>query len=117
MKLVKNSSTKSKQVNSNYDSSKYNAVKYGIFSKYTVMHWENKDDYDSILNDLIEEYQPNNITERHLIVELANIIWSKMRLKYAEKASFQSIASTASKFTTATSSAKNSGIRTSTYSG
>ena len=91
MKLVENSSTKSKPANSNYNSSKYNAVKYGIFSKHTVMHWENKDDYDSILNDLIEEYQPNNITERHLIVELANIIWSKMRLKYAEKASFQSI--------------------------
>ena len=89
MKLVKNSSTKSKPANSNYDSSKYNAVKYGIFSKHTVMHWENKNDYDSILNDLIEEYQPNNLTERHLIVELANIIWSKMRLKYAEKASLQ----------------------------
>jgi len=89
MKLVKNSNTKSKAANSNYNSSKYNAVKYGIFSKNAVMHWENKDDYDSILNDLIEEYQPNNITERHLIVELANIIWSKMRLKYAEKASLQ----------------------------
>lgn len=90
MKLVKNSNTKSKAANSNYNSSKYNAVKYGIFSKNAVMHWENKDDYDSILNDLIEEYQPNNITEQHLIVDMANIIWSKLRLKYAEKASLQS---------------------------
>ena len=89
MKLVKNSSTKSKAANSNYNSSKYNAVKYGIFSKHTVMHWENKDDYDNLLKDLIEEYQPNNVTERHLIVEMANTIWAKMRLKYAEKASLQ----------------------------
>ena len=90
MKVVKNCSKKSKVANSNYDSSKNNAVKYGIFAKHAVMHWENKEDYDSILNDLIEEYQPNNITEQHLIVELVNIIWSKMRLKYAEKASLQS---------------------------
>ena len=89
MKLVKETAEKSKVANSNYNASKKNAVKYGIFAKHTVMHWENKDDYDSILNDLIEEYQPNNITERHLIVELANIMWSKMRLKYAEKASLQ----------------------------
>lgn len=31
MKLVKNSTKKTKVANSNYDSSKYNAVKYGIF--------------------------------------------------------------------------------------
>ena len=89
MKLVKNSTKKTKVANSNYDSSKYNAVKYGIFSKHTVMHWENKDDYDNLLKDLIEEYQPNNVTERHLIVEMANTIWAKMRLKYAEKSSLQ----------------------------
>ena len=89
MKLVKNSTKKTNVANSNYNSSKYNAVKYGIFSKHTVMHWENKDDYDNLLKDLIEEYQPNNVTERHLIVEMANTIWAKMRLKYAEKASLQ----------------------------
>lgn len=89
MKLIKNSNKKSKVANSNYNASKHNAMKYGIFAKNTVMHWENKAEYDSILNDLIGEYQPNNLTERHLIVELANIIWSKIRLKYAEKASLQ----------------------------
>jgi hypothetical protein len=38
MKLVKNSTKKTKAANSNYNNSKYNAVKYGIFSKHTVMH-------------------------------------------------------------------------------
>lgn len=90
MKLVKNSTKKTKVANSNYNSSKYNATKYGVFSKNAVMPWENKDDYDNILKDLIEEYQPNNVTERHLIVEMANTIWAKIRLKYAEKASLQS---------------------------
>lgn len=92
MKLVKNNSKKSPLANNNnYEKCKYNATKFGIFAKYSVMHWENKDDYDNLLKDLIKEYQPNNVTERHLVVELANIMWSKMRLKYAEKASLQSV--------------------------
>ena len=90
MKLVKSSSKKTKVANSNYNASKNNAIKYGIFAKNTVMDWENKDDYDSLLNGLIEEYQLNNVTEQHLIVDIANIMWSKIRLKYAEKASLQS---------------------------
>ena len=90
MKLVKSSTKKTKVANNNYNASKNNAIKYGIFAKNTVMDWENKDDYDSLLNGLIEEYQPNNVTEQHLIVDISNIMWSKIRLKYAEKASLQS---------------------------
>ena len=90
MKLVKNNSKKSSPAkNDNYEKCKYNATKFGIFSKHSVMHWENKNDYDNLLKDLIKEYQPNNVTERHFVVELANIMWSKMRLKYAEKSSLQ----------------------------
>jgi hypothetical protein len=90
MKLVKNNSKKSPPANnSNYEKCKYNATKFGIFAKHSVMHWENKSDYDNLLKDLIKEYQPNSVTERHLIVELANTMWSKIRLKYAEKASLQ----------------------------
>jgi hypothetical protein len=72
-----------------YDASKYNALKHGILSKYTVMHWENRDDYDALLSSLIDEYKPANATEEHLIEELAGIIWRKMRLRYAEMSSLQ----------------------------
>lgn len=73
-----------------YDASKYNALKHGVLSKYTVMHWENRDDYDSLVSSLIDEYKPANVTEEHLVEELAGIIWRKMRLRYAEMASLQS---------------------------
>ncbi|WP_316354707.1 hypothetical protein [Candidatus Trichorickettsia mobilis] len=73
-----------------YDASKYNALKHGILSKYTVMHWENREDYDSLLSSLVREYNPNSTTEEHLVEELAGIIWRKMRLKYAEMSSLQS---------------------------
>ena len=61
-----------------YDGSKYNALKHGVLSKYTVMHWENRDDYDSLVSSLIDEYKPTNATEEHLVEELAGIIWRKM---------------------------------------
>lgn len=76
-----------------YDSSKYNALKHGILSKHTVMHWENKDDYESLLDSLVSEYKPHNTTEEHLVEELAGIIWRKMRLRYAEKSSLQGMLS------------------------
>jgi len=75
---------------SNYDTSKHNALKHGILSKYTVMYWENEEDYDFLFSSLINEYSPKGVTEEHLIEELAGIIWRKMRLKYAEMASLQS---------------------------
>ncbi len=87
-----NSSTGDKEATKaiGYDASKYNALKHGILSKYTVMHWENRDDYDALLSSLIDEYKPMNATEEHLVEELAGIIWRKMRLRYAEMASLQS---------------------------
>jgi hypothetical protein len=73
-----------------YDASKHNALKHGILSKYTVMGWENREDYDALLYSLIDEYTPKGVTEHHLVEELAGIIWRKMRLRYAEMTSIQS---------------------------
>jgi len=73
-----------------YDTSKYNALKHGVLSKYTVMQWENREDYNSLLNSLTIEYKPDNTIEDHLVEELAGIIWRKMRLKYAEMTTIQS---------------------------
>ncbi len=73
-----------------YDVSKYNAFKHGVLSKYTVMQWENREDYEALMNSLINEYAPSGITEEHLVEELAGIIWRKMRLRYAEMSSLQS---------------------------
>ena len=75
---------------SNYEASKHNALKHGVLSKYTVMQWENREDYDSMLHSLINDYTPSNTTEEHLVEELAGIMWRKMRLKYAEMSSLQS---------------------------
>lgn len=72
-----------------YDASKFNALKHGVLSKYTVMHWENREDYDALHTSLILEHVPQGVTEAHLVEELAGTIWRKMRLRYAEMASLQ----------------------------
>jgi hypothetical protein len=73
-----------------YDASRYNAVKHGVYSQYTVMHWENREDYNALFNSLMIEHNPQGITEAHLVEELAGSIWRKIRLRHAKMASLQS---------------------------
>lgn len=71
--------------NSNYDSSKYNAVKHGVLSREAVLSWEAKEDYDSLLMAFEEDYEPEGVTETYLVTELAQVVWRKRRLRMAEK--------------------------------
>ncbi|MDA0781245.1 MAG: hypothetical protein O2970_01910 [Proteobacteria bacterium] len=73
----------------NYEISKYNAVKHGILSQYTVMSWESSIDYEALLDSLVQEHDPDGATESHLVEELAGVVWRKMRLRYAEMTSTQ----------------------------
>eukprot|EP00494_Astrolonche_serrata_P014366 UN14498 len=41
------------------------------------MEWESKEDYDSLVDCLVKEYQPKQITEQYLVEELASIMWRK----------------------------------------
>jgi hypothetical protein len=72
-----------------YALSKHNATKHGVFSKNTVMEWENKEDYDSLVDCLVEEYQPKHISEIYLVEELASVMWRKNRLRYSENTQLQ----------------------------
>lgn len=68
-----------------YDSSKYNAVKHGALSCEAVLSWENKDDYDSLLIALEQDYEPEGVTKTYLITGLAQVVWRKRRIRMAEK--------------------------------
>ncbi len=70
-------------------SAKISALKHGILSKYTILPWENLQDYAKLLNSLIEEYRPKYGTKEHLVGELAGVTWKKCRLRYAERAYYQ----------------------------
>ena len=65
---------------------RFNATRHGVLSRYTVLPWEDADEYDGVLDALREEHGPRGPTEEHLVEELAGIIWRKRRLRLAEAA-------------------------------
>lgn len=71
----------------NYDAVRFNAMRHGILSRYTVLSHEDADEYRTLLLGLVEEHQPAGVTEVHLVEELAGVIWRKRRVLQAEGAS------------------------------
>ena len=65
---------------------RFNATRHGMLSRYTVLPWEDGDEYGAVLEALREEHGPRVPTEEHLVEELAGIIWRKRRLRLAEAA-------------------------------
>ncbi|MBT5245830.1 MAG: hypothetical protein HOL66_16485 [Rhodospirillaceae bacterium] len=68
---------------------RFNALKHGVLSRYTVLPWENADEYAALMASLVAEHRPNGPTEEHLVEELAGILWRKRRLRLAEAAAHQ----------------------------
>jgi len=69
-----------------YQVVRFNAMKHGILSRYTVLSHESHADYESLVNSLMDEHLPAGATEQHLIEELASVIWRKRRVLQAEGA-------------------------------
>lgn len=69
-----------------YEVVRFNALKHGILSRYTVLSHESHADYECLVNSLIDENMPAGPTEQHLIEELASVIWRKRRVLQAEGA-------------------------------
>lgn len=68
---------------------RFNALRHGVLSRYTVLPWEDADEYDALVASLVAEHRPNGPTEEHLVEELAGILWRKRRLRLAEAAAHQ----------------------------
>jgi hypothetical protein len=68
---------------------RFNALKHGVLSCYTVLPWENADEYSALVAALAAEHGPQGPTEEHLVEELAGILWRKRRLRLAEGAVYR----------------------------
>jgi hypothetical protein len=68
------------------DITRFNALRHGVLSRYTVLPWEDADEYQSIVTALVAHHVPCGPTEEHLVEEIAGIIWRKRRLRLAEAA-------------------------------
>jgi hypothetical protein len=71
------------------DITRFNALRHGVLSRYTVLPWENTDEYQAIVAALVAEHGPQGPTEEHLIEEIASIMWRKRRLRLAEAAAYR----------------------------
>lgn len=70
----------------NYEPVRFNAMKHGILSNLVVLAHEDYAEFADLLAALLDEHRPAGMTERHLIEELAAIIWRKRRVLLAEGA-------------------------------
>ena len=68
---------------------RFNALRHGVLSRYTVLPWEDEAEYRTLLDALVAEHAPKGPTEEHLVEELAGIIWRKRRLRMAEAAVYR----------------------------
>ena len=84
---TKTTSPPLRELHDGYDASRFNALRHGALSVHTVLPWEDKAEYEALLNALVEEYAPHGPTEEHLVEEIAGVIWRKRRLRLAEAAS------------------------------
>jgi hypothetical protein len=65
---------------------RFNALRHGVLSRYTVLPWEDADEYHALVAALVAEHAPQGPTEEHLVEEVAGILWRKRRLRLAEAA-------------------------------
>jgi len=58
-----------------------NALKHGIFSDAVLIPGEDSDEYKQLLADLMDEWKPAGPTLRDEVIELANLMWKRRRLR------------------------------------
>ena len=75
-----------RELHDGYNASRFNALRHGVLSVHTVLPWEDKAEYEALLNALVEEHVPHGPTEEHLVEEIAGVFWRKGRLRLAEAA-------------------------------
>jgi hypothetical protein len=68
------------------DLTRFNAMRHAVLSCYTVLPWENSDEYRAVMEALVAEHAPQGPTEEHLVEEIAGILWRKRRLRLSEAA-------------------------------
>jgi hypothetical protein len=69
-----------------YQLTRLNALRHGVLSQFTVLPWEDGDEYGALIEALAAEHTPQGPTEEHLVEELAGVIWRKRRLRLGESA-------------------------------
>ncbi|WP_455367385.1 hypothetical protein [[Eubacterium] cellulosolvens] len=69
---------------------RFNAIKHGLTAeKLVIMRYENKEDYESIIDGLCIDFQPQTTVEHLLIEQIATCLWRRIRIIRSEKAEIE----------------------------
>lgn len=64
-------------------------ARYGSPARATVLAWEDADEFEALLDALVDEHAPEGPTERHLVEEMATLMWRARRIGLAEAAVYR----------------------------
>ena len=64
--------------------SSQNAFSHGLTAARIVLPWENQDEFDSLLDQLVAEHRPATVTEGILVREIAEQYWRLQRTRNHE---------------------------------
>jgi hypothetical protein len=81
-----NDTTRAMGAETGTEITRFNALRHGVLSRYTVLPWEDAGEYQTLVAALVAEHMPQGPTEEHLVEELAGVLWRKRRLRLAEAA-------------------------------
>ncbi|MDD4050342.1 MAG: hypothetical protein PHR28_00405, partial [candidate division Zixibacteria bacterium] len=69
---------------------RHNSVTYGLYTKDIIINSphlkESKEEFDQLLNSLLDEFQPQTGFQLHLVHKIANCLWRSRRAIRAETA-------------------------------
>ena len=68
--------TRTLQAETGTDITRFNALRHGLLSRYTVLPWESADEYRAVVEALVAEHGPQGPTEEHLVEEIAGTLTS-----------------------------------------
>ena len=72
-----------------YALSRLNPVRHGLTARSPLLPWEDGAELEALLDALVEEHRPAGPTERHLVGEVAAVIWRQRRVVQAEAAAIR----------------------------
>lgn len=64
-------------------------ARHGSLGKTTLLPWEDAAEFEALLAELLEEHRPQGPTKRHLVEELASVLWRSRRVRLAEAAAYR----------------------------
>ena len=68
--------TLTKQVGpGSYEETRFNALRHGVLSRYTVLPWEDEGEYRRLIEALATEHQPQGPTEEQAQARDIGCIW------------------------------------------